>query len=122
MYLWMKCVHTKHAIVDGVTPIDDTQKRHINQEHVIKCDKIKQNLIIEIEKSIDTKVFQWMKQKQTIFRVDEKDKIEQFNCELIQYLNTLRDTSKFPTNFREHIESQYIGYKITSILKSMVTS
>jgi len=83
---------TKHAVVDGVTiHIDEYDKKkkaycpkghllcghqgehniwhfkHMNSEDVskydgMKCDKIKKNLIIEIEKSIDTKVFQWMKQ------------------------------------------------------------
>ena len=58
--------------------------------------------------------------KQTKFNINEKDKIEEFNIELIKYLNTLRDTSKFTTNFRDQTESMYIGYKIMSILESIM--
>lgn len=97
--------------------------------HVMKCDqdkntrdKIKQKIIIEIGNAIDAKVYKWMETKQTKFNINEKDKIKEFNIELIKYLNTLRDTSKFPTNFREQNESMYIGYKIMSILESMEKS
>jgi len=92
---------------------------------VLKCDNdarenIKQKLIKEIENAIDTKVYNWMTTKQTKFNNDEKDKIEQFNMELIQFLNSLRDTSKFPTNFREQVETYYIGSRIRYIMETLI--
>jgi hypothetical protein len=61
-----------------------------------------------------------METKQTKFNNDEKDKINQFNIELIQFLNSLRDTSKFPTNFREQVETFYIGSRIAYIMKTLM--
>ena len=81
-------------------------------------ENIRQKIIKEIEKSIDTKVYKWMETKQTKFNYNEKDKIEQFNMELIKFLNSLRDTSKFPTNFREQVETIYIGHRIMYIMKT----
>lgn len=94
----------------------DIMKCHKNKN---ARDKIKENLIFEIEKTIDNKVYKWMETKQTKFNIDEKDKMEEVNIELIKYLNTLRDTSKIAKNFRERTESFYIGYKIISIIESM---
>jgi hypothetical protein len=93
---------------------------------VSKCDNdndarenIRQKLFQQIESEIDEKVYKWMEPKQTKFKYYEKDKIEQFNMELIQFLNCLRDTSKFPTTFREQSEFSIIGEKIHHILKTM---
>ena len=86
----------------------------------IARENIKQKLIKEIENAIDIKVYKWMETKQTKFKNDEKDKIEQFNMELIQFLNSLRDTSKFPTTFREQVESFYIGSHIKNIMESLM--
>ena len=63
-----------------------------------------------------------METKQTKFKINEKDKIERFNTELIQFLNSLRDTSKFPTTLREQVETSYIGHKITCIVESAITN
>ena len=82
--------------------------------------KYRRQIIKGIEDAIDTKVYKWMKTKQTKFNKDEKDKIEQFNMELIQFLNSLRDTSKFPTNFREFIETYYIGCRISYVLETFI--
>ena len=82
--------------------------------------KYQQKIIKEIENAIDTKVYKWMETKQTKFNNDEKDKIEQFNMELIQFLNSLRDTSKFPTNFREFVETYYIGSRISCVLETLI--
>ncbi len=83
---------------------------------------IRDKLIKEIEKTIDEKVSKWMETKQTKFKINEKDKIERFNTELIQFLNSLRDTSKFPTTLREQVETSYIGHKITCIVESAITN
>lgn len=94
---------------------------------VSKCDNdsntrenIRQQLIKKIENEIDEKVYKWMETKQTKFNNDEKDKINQFNMELIQFLNSLRDTSKFPTNFKEQVETFYIGSRIEYIMKTLM--
>ena len=94
---------------------------------VSKCDKdndtrenIRQKLIEKIENQIDEKVYKWMKTKQTKFNNDEKNKIKKFNMELIQFLNSLRDTSKFPTTFREQVETFYIGNRVAYIMKLLM--
>lgn len=84
-----------------------------------KRENIKQKIIKEIENAIDIKVYKWMETKQTKFCDDEKDKIEKFNAELVEFLNSLRDTSKIPTTFREHVEAFYIGNRITYIMKTL---
>lgn len=96
---------------------------------VSKCDNdnytrqiIRQRLIKEIENMIDAKVYKWMETKQTKFNNDEKDKYTLFNIELIQFLNSLRDTSKFPTTFREQVESYYIGSRITYIMETIMNN
>jgi len=85
----------------------------------ITRENIRQKLIKEIEVAIDTKVYKWMETKQTKFNNNEKDKIEQFNMELITFLNSLRDTSKIPTNFTEQIETFYISNKIICIMETI---
>jgi hypothetical protein len=92
---------------------------------VSKCDNdarenIRQKLFEQFESEIDEKVYKWMESKQTKFKYYEKDKIEQFNMELIQFLHSLRDTSKFPTTFREKEEFSIIGQKISHILKTLM--
>jgi len=96
---------------------------------VSKCDNdnytrqiIRQRLRKEIENMIDAKVYKWMETKQTKFNNDEKDKYTLFNIELIQILNSLRDTSKFPTTFREQVESYYIGSRITYIMETIMNN
>ena len=96
---------------------------------VSKCDNdnytrqiIRQRLRKEIENMIDAKVYKWMETKQTKFNNDEKDKYTLFNIELIQFLNSLRDTSKFPTTFREQVESYYIGSRITYIMETIMNN
>lgn len=96
---------------------------------VSKCDNdnytrqnIRQRLIKEIENMIDAKVYKWMETKQTKFNNDEKDKYTLFNIELIQFLNSLRDTSRFPTTFREQVESYYIGSRITYIMETIMNN
>ena len=96
---------------------------------VSKCDNdnytrqiIRQRLRKEIENMIDAKVYKWMETKQTKFNNDEKDKYTLFNIELIQILNSLRDTSKFPTTFREQVESYYIGSRITYIMGTIMNN
>ena len=61
-----------------------------------------------------------METKQTKFNDKEKDKdkIQQFSIEFIQFLNSLRDTSKMPTTFREQVETFYISHKITWVMKT----
>ena len=92
---------------------------------VLKCDNdkntrenIREKLIEKIENEIDEKVYKWMETKQTKFNDKEKDKIQQFSIEFIQFLNSLRDTSKMPTTFREQVETFYISHKITWIMKT----
>lgn len=92
---------------------------------VSKCDNdarenIRQKLFEQIESEIDEKVYKWMEPKQTKFKYYEKDKIEQFNMELIQFLNSFRDTSKMPTTFREQAAHMIVGEKISHILKTML--
>ena len=94
---------------------------------VLKCDNdkntrenIREKLIEKIENEIDEKVYKWMETKQTKFNDKEKDKdkIQQFSIEFIQFLNSLRDTSKMPTTFREQVETFYISHKITWVMKT----
>lgn len=92
---------------------------------VSKCDNdnitrenIRQKLIEKIENEIDEKVYKWMETKQTKFKDDEKDKMEHFCFEFIKFLNSLRDTKKMPTTFRERIETIYIQDKITWVMKT----
>ena len=94
---------------------------------VLKCDNdkntrenIREKLIEKIENEIDEQVYKWMETKQTKFNDKEKDKdkIQQFSIEFIQFLNSLRDTSKMPTTFREQVETFYISHKITWVMKT----
>lgn len=95
---------------------------------VLKCDNdntrenIRQKLIEKIENEVDEKVYKWMETKQTKFNIEEKDKIQQFGIEFIKYINSLRDTSKIPTTFREQVETFYIGNKITWIMETYLNS
>jgi hypothetical protein len=96
---------------------------------VLKCDNdkktrenIRQKIIEKIENDIDEKVYKWMENRQTKFNEDEKDKIKEFSIEMVKFLNSLRDTSKFPTTFREQIESFYIGSKIVWLMKTYIRS
>ena len=59
-----------------------------------------------------------METKQTKFKYNEKEKIAQFNQELIKFLHSFRDTTKMPTTFREQAETMIIGEKISHILKT----
>ena len=114
------------ALEENKIKLIDRNNSGLYSIEVSKCDNdndarenIRQKLFQQIESEIDEKVYKWMEPKQTKFKYYEKDKIEQFNMELIQFLNCLRDTSKFPTTFREQSEFSIIGEKIHHILKTM---
>jgi len=81
---------------------------------------IRQRLSKEIENMIDAKVNTWMESKQTNFNNDLTDKYTLFNIELIQYLNSLRDTSNIHRSFREQVESDYIDSRITYIMETII--
>jgi len=96
---------------------------------VLKCDNnkntrenIRQKIIEKIENDVDEKVYKWMETKQSKFNDEEKDKIQQFSIEFIEFLNSLRDTSKMPTTFREQVETFYISHKITWLMKTYLNS
>ena len=81
---------------------------------------LKKKLFEQIETEIDNQVYKWMETKQTKFKYNEKEKIIQFNQELIKFLDSFRDTTKMPTTFREQAEHQIVGEKIHHILKTMM--
>lgn len=89
---------------------------------MITRETIKQKLIETIANEIDEKVYKWMETKQTKFNCNEQYKIKQFSIELIKFLNSLRNTRKMPTTFREQIETFYIGNKITFLMKTYLSS
>lgn len=79
---------------------------------------IRQKLWEQIETKIDNEVYKWMETKQTKFKYNEKEKIAQFNQELIKFLDSFRDTTKMPTTFREQAETMIVEEKISHILRT----
>lgn len=80
---------------------------------------IEQNLIDQIEKEIDIEAHKWIKTKQPKFKYYEKEKIIQYNRELIAFLNTFIDTTKPPTTFREKAVHEIIAQKIMYIMMTV---
>lgn len=83
-----------------------------------KEDYIKQKIILQLELEIDDKVYEWMGQRQTKFKTNEKDKILEFSSDLIKFLTTLRPTD-MPKNFRESTIGFIVAYKIQGALENI---